>query len=147
MLNDAAIQRLKKFWQIKEDNAKLFHVRCCAHILNLIVKDGLKQVDCTLEKIRDIAYVTPPTRHPMWVSSGGVTLRDCDCDSLTFSFSELTPAFICTNSVITKFFLHIHYTYHNSGIYIFYTHILESLYLYYYNFTITYKIRDCGTVR
>ena len=54
--NDAAIQILKRFWQIKEDHAKLFHVRCYAHILNLIVKDGLKQVDSTLEKIRDIAY-------------------------------------------------------------------------------------------
>ena len=24
--NDAAIQRLKRFWQIKEDHTKLFHV-------------------------------------------------------------------------------------------------------------------------
>ena len=54
--NDVAIQRVKRFWQIKDDYAKLFHVRCCAHILNLIVKDGLKQVDNTLEKIKDIAY-------------------------------------------------------------------------------------------
>ena len=36
--NDAAIQRLKRFWQIKKNHAKLFHVRCCTHILNLIVK-------------------------------------------------------------------------------------------------------------
>ena len=49
--NDVAIQKLKTFWQIKDDHVKLFHVRCCAHILNLIVKDGLKQVDSTLEKI------------------------------------------------------------------------------------------------
>ena len=34
------------------------------------------------------------------MSSGGVTLRDCDY--LTFSFSELTLAFIRTISVITK---------------------------------------------
>ena len=54
--NNVAIQILKRFWQINDNHAKLFHVRCCAHILNLIVKDGLKQVDSTLEKIRDIAY-------------------------------------------------------------------------------------------
>ena len=54
--NNVAIQILKRFWQINDDHAKLFHIRCCAHILNLIVKDGLKQVDRTLEKIRDIAY-------------------------------------------------------------------------------------------
>ena len=48
--NDATIQKLKRFGQIKEDHAKLFHVCCCTHILNLIVKDGLKQVDSTLEK-------------------------------------------------------------------------------------------------
>ena len=60
-------------------------------------------------------FVTPPTRHPKWVSSEGVTLLDCDC--LTFSFSELTLAFICTNSVIKKIlFTFIFYTYHHSGI-------------------------------
>ena len=48
--NDAAMQRLKRFWQIKEDHAKLFYVRCCAYILNLTVKDGLKQVDSILKK-------------------------------------------------------------------------------------------------
>ena len=46
--NDIAIRILKRFWQIKDDHAKLFYVRYCAHILNLIVKYGLKQVDSTL---------------------------------------------------------------------------------------------------
>ena len=83
--------------------------------------------------------VTPPTRHPKWVSSRGATLRDCDSYCLTFSFSELTPAFICIISVITKIFLftYSHYTYHHSGIhYILYSYT-RVLYLYYYNFTIT----------
>ena len=62
-------------------------------------------------------------------------------DSLTFSFSELTPvpvfSFICTIYVITKiFYIYIIHTTIVAFI-IFYTHILESLYLYYYNFTIT----------
>ena len=30
--NDAVIQRLKRFWQIKGNHAKLFYIRCCAHI-------------------------------------------------------------------------------------------------------------------
>ena len=62
---------------------------------------------------------------PDGVSSEGITLRDWD--SLTFSFSKLTLvpifSFICTISIITKIILHIHYTYHHSGIhYILYTY-------------------------
>ena len=66
--NDVTIQRLKKFWQIKDNHAKLFHLCCCAHILNLIVKDGLKQVDTTLEKIRYIAYSinSSQTKHELF---------------------------------------------------------------------------------
>ena len=97
------------------------------------------------ESLADIIFasVTPPTRHPMGMSGEGFTLRDCD--SLTFSFSELSLvfSFICIIFVIIKICLHIHYTYN-------YTHILESLYLYYYislSQNYTYKIRDCGTVR
>ena len=77
-----------------------------------------------IRMVFEVLHVTPPTRHPMWVLSGGVTLRDCDWDSLTFSFSELTPAFICTISVITKilsFYIYI---------------ILESLLLVLLQFTI-----------
>ena len=69
----------------------------------------------------DMVRCDAPNPAPDGVSSGGVTLRDWD--SLTFSFSDLTPAFICTIYVITNFFFHIHYTYHHSGIhYILYTY-------------------------
>jgi hypothetical protein len=37
---------------------EFFHIRCCAHILNLIIQDGLKEIDSTLQKICDsVKYV------------------------------------------------------------------------------------------
>ena len=39
-------------------DGQFFHVRCCAHILNLMVKEGLKVVGGALDKIRkSIKYV------------------------------------------------------------------------------------------
>ena len=50
-----------------------------------------------------LSTVTPPTRHPKWMSSEGATLRDCDC--LTFSF------FI--TDTCTSFLNHMHHFYTN----------------------------------
>ena len=39
-------------------DGEFFHIRCSAHILNLIVQDGLKVVSDALHKIRQsVAYV------------------------------------------------------------------------------------------
>jgi len=59
--NNAVISILKDQLDIRALalQGKFFHMRCCAHILNLIVKDGLEVIDSSIEKIRDsVAYWT-----------------------------------------------------------------------------------------
>ena len=40
-------------------DGKVFHIRCCAHILNLVVRDGLEVIKDSIEKIRQsVAFWT-----------------------------------------------------------------------------------------
>ncbi|KAL0415434.1 UNVERIFIED_CONTAM: putative AC transposase [Sesamum latifolium] len=44
-------------------DGKLLHMHCCAHILNLIVKDGLDIIDSSIERIRDsvVYWIASPS--------------------------------------------------------------------------------------
>ncbi|XP_061358792.1 zinc finger BED domain-containing protein RICESLEEPER 4-like [Gastrolobium bilobum] len=53
--NDTGIEYLKRGLRLNNTlvlNGDYMHMRCCAHILNLIVKDGLKEVDDSILRIR-----------------------------------------------------------------------------------------------
>ncbi|KAK0597141.1 hypothetical protein LWI29_022166 [Acer saccharum] len=50
-------------------SGKFFHVRCCAHILNLIVQDGLREIDESVLKIQEcIKYMkgSPARKHKFY---------------------------------------------------------------------------------
>lgn len=65
--NDLAIQYLRRrinYWNSSVFDGDYLHMRCAAHILNLIVKDGLKDLDVSIVKIRGVVkYVrSSPSR-------------------------------------------------------------------------------------
>ncbi|XP_074373019.1 zinc finger BED domain-containing protein RICESLEEPER 2-like [Apium graveolens] len=59
--NDVALRNLKQTFSVRKKlsiDGKLFHARCCAHILNLCAKDGLDPIDEIVGKFRDgVKYV------------------------------------------------------------------------------------------
>ena len=59
--NDTSVDMLRTQLNIKKAlvcQGDLFHLRCCADILNLIVQDGLKEIDGVVQKIHEcIKYV------------------------------------------------------------------------------------------
>lgn len=59
--NDVFISLLKDQLNTRKSllcGGEFFHLRCCAHILNLIVQDGLKNIDESIHKVREsIKYV------------------------------------------------------------------------------------------
>jgi hypothetical protein len=60
-VNDCCVEFLKQKLNIKRAilcKGEFLHLRCCAHILNLTIQDGLKEIDDAIEKVRDsVKYV------------------------------------------------------------------------------------------
>ena len=71
--NDAMINHI--FYKISASlfplGGSLFHMRCCAHVLNLIVKEGLSSIDYSIQRIREsVAYwVATPKREEKFVDT------------------------------------------------------------------------------
>ena len=59
--NDTALGYFKKklvSWGASSVRVQYLHMRCIAHILNLIVTDGLKEVNASVKKVREaIRYI------------------------------------------------------------------------------------------
>jgi len=81
--NDAMIERILDKISTRSFilGGQLFHMRCCAHILNLIVKDGLSIICNVIEKIREsVNYWTKtPKREETFIGT---------CAQLSISFSR-----------------------------------------------------------
>ncbi|KAK9690066.1 hypothetical protein RND81_09G102300 [Saponaria officinalis] len=55
--NNSMVESLKPYLNLMA-NGEYFHVRCCAHILNLIVQEGLKDLDDAILKVRESVKYT-----------------------------------------------------------------------------------------
>ena len=64
------LQTVTKDWKGNVLEHKILHMRCCAHILNLIVGDGLKEIDASIARVREaMRYVkSSPNRNQIFRS-------------------------------------------------------------------------------
>ncbi|KAG8647212.1 hypothetical protein MANES_09G066201v8 [Manihot esculenta] len=65
--NDVVVRMLKDNLAYKNSlalNSKLFHVRCCAYILNLLIQDGLSEIACIIKNVREsVKYLVAYESH------------------------------------------------------------------------------------
>lgn len=66
--DDLAIDYLRRRLNVLESsilNRKYLHIRCVGHILNMTVKDGLKEMEDSISKVRNLVWYvrSSSTRH------------------------------------------------------------------------------------
>ncbi|XP_050262612.1 zinc finger BED domain-containing protein RICESLEEPER 2-like [Quercus robur] len=63
------LENVTKDWEGTVLEHEFLHMRCCAHILNLIVGDGMREIDASIAKVREaVRYVkSSPNRNQTFV--------------------------------------------------------------------------------
>ena len=60
-------------------NDQLFHVRCPAHIINLVVQDGLKKINMAIENIREMVKIVRSC--PLQLEEFEKRAKECNLDT------------------------------------------------------------------
>ncbi|XP_058753844.1 zinc finger BED domain-containing protein RICESLEEPER 2-like [Vicia villosa] len=97
--NDAMIERILNKISPRSLilGGQLFHMCCCAHILNLIVKEGMSLISGAIDNIRDsVGYWTAtPKREEKFIETCGQAARDTQYKTLPSEIEWMKAKEIC----------------------------------------------------